>query len=265
VPDHASADSAGKALSEAGGKTLTLAQLRKLSTSELDARVSSATLQFGPVIDGLFFPNDATLGADTNDTPILTGMTANEFTGLRSNNVTTASFNADLNSTYGKFAQQFAVLYPAGDDKQAWVSTDAISRDRGLASMYVWARERLAHTRYPIYAYLWTHIEPGPDSAHYLAFHSSEIPYVFGTLDVAKRPFTANDRKLSVELSTYWLNFVKTGNPNGGGQPRWPQLTVADKQILELGDSTRPRVVLDPERLQLFDRVVKAGGQLSLF
>jgi len=58
---------------------------------------------------------------------------------------------------------------------------------------------------------------------------------------------------------------VKTGNPNGGGQPQWPQLTVADKQILELGDSTRPRVVLDPERLQLFDRVVKAGGQLSLF
>jgi para-nitrobenzyl esterase len=131
--------------------------------------------------------------------------------------------------------------------------------------MYFWARNRLPQTKYPIYAYLWTHIEPGPDSARYLAFHSSEIPYVFDTLDTAKRPFTALDRKLAVELGTYWLNFVKTGNPNGGSQPQWPPLTATDKQILEIGDTTRVRPVLPPDRLALFDLYTKAGGQLSIF
>jgi para-nitrobenzyl esterase len=73
------------------------------------------------------------------------------------------------------------------------------------------------------------------------------------------------DRTLSVQLGTYWVNFVKTGNPNGGGQAQWPQLTATDKQILEIGETEHPRVVLDADRLALFDRYAKAGGQLGLF
>jgi para-nitrobenzyl esterase len=264
VIDRASAEASGKRVAEAGA-SLTLAQLRKLSPAELDARVRG--VRFPVIVDGLFLPDAALVGANTNDTPILTGLTANEGTGLNPhyNEVTVASFNAQLNSVYGKYAKEFAVLYPAGDDRQAWTSADALARERGLASMYFWARDRLAHTKHPIYAYLWTHIEPGPDSARYLAFHSSEIPYVFDTLDTAKRPFTDVDRRLAVQLGTYWLNFVKTGNPNGGGQPEWPRLTAADKQILEIGDATRTRVVLEPDRLALFDLYTKAGGQVGLF
>ena len=267
VPDRAAAETLGKAVANTGGTPRTLAQLRKLSAAELDALVGNPGMRFGPIVDGLFYPDAATVGANTNDTPILTGMTANEMTGLNPNygHFTVASFNAQLNSVYGKYAKEFAVLYPAADDRQAWISADALARERALASMYFWARDRLAHTKHPIYAYLWTHIEPGPDSARYLAFHSSEVPYVFDTLDTAKRPFTDVDRRLAGQLGTYWVSFVKTGDPNGGGQPRWPQLTTADKQILEIGDSTRTRVVLDPDRLALFDLYTKAGGQVGLF
>jgi para-nitrobenzyl esterase len=267
VPDHAAAEAIGKDLSNADGSALTLAQLRKLSTAELDARVSKMGVRFSPVVDGLFLPNPGTVGWNTNDTPILTGMTANEGTGLNPNasKVTLASFNGQLNSTYGKLAPEFSALYPAADDKQAWASSDALSRERALASMFFWARERLPHTEHPVYAYLWTHIEPGPESARYLAFHSSEIPYVFDTLDTAKRPFTDVDRKLAVQLGAYWVNFVKTGNPNGDGLPRWPLFTRADRQILELSESTHPRTALDADRLDLFDRYVKGGGQLGLF
>ncbi len=42
-------------------------------------------------------------------------------------------------------------------------------------------------------------------------------------------------------------------------------LTTTDKQMAELGDATRQRAVLDPDKLTLFDRYAKAGGQLSLF
>ena len=277
LPDRASAEAMGSEVGKVGGEGqaagdgLSLAQLRKLSAAELDARLarassSGAALTFAPIVDGLFFPNATTVGANTNDTPILTGMVANEGSAFNSpDKMTPANFSSQLVSKYGKLAPDFAALYSATDSAQAAVSFDALSRDGGLAAQYFWALGRLPHTRYPIYAYLWTHTEPGPDAARYLAFHSSELAYVFDTLDVAKRPFTEVDRKLAVQLSTYWVNFVKSGDPNGGGQPRWPALSATDMQILEIGDATKPRAVLEANKLRLFERYTKGGGQLGLF
>ncbi|WP_295634619.1 hypothetical protein [Novosphingobium sp.] len=70
-------------------------------------------------------------------------------------------------------------------------------RDCGMASMLLWAEERRLATKFPIYGYLFTHAEPGPDAAKYGAFHSSEIPYVFGVVDTSPaREFTAADRRV---------------------------------------------------------------------
>jgi para-nitrobenzyl esterase len=194
-------------------------------------------------------------------------MTADEMTGLDASNgkLTPADFSTRVMSTYGTFASDIGKLYPAKDDRQAWSSFGALSRDRGLASMYFWAQERLPNTRKPIYAYLWTHTEPGPEAARYKAFHSSELPYVFNTLDTAKRPFTAEDRALADQMSTRWVSFVKTGEPNAQGLPRWPTLTAKDKQILEIDSTARARPVLSEEPLSVFDRYVKSGGKLGLF
>jgi para-nitrobenzyl esterase len=272
VPDHAAAEAIGKDLSNVGGQPLTLAQLRKLSAAELDARVDrmmkdATGLRFVPVVDGLVLPDAATVGKNTNDTPILTGMTANEGTGMSPDygKTTVSTLDRRIKTVYGKSATEFAALYPAKNDTEAWTMFDAFARDRGLASMYLWAKDRLPATRYPIYAYLWTHPEPGPEAARYRAFHSSEIPYVFGTLDTPTRPFTAADRALSKQVSAYWVNFVKTGDPNGQGLPKWPRLTSADKQILELGDHTRPRAIMDARNLAAFEHYQQNGGQLGLF
>jgi para-nitrobenzyl esterase len=194
-------------------------------------------------------------------------MTANEMTGLSPHygKLTPASFSSQITSSYGPLANDFAKLYPATDDKQAWLAFNDLSRDRGLASMYFWARERLPNTRHPIYAYLWTHTEPGPESARYLAFHSSELTYVFNTFGSSKRPFTAADRSLAEQMSTRWASFVKTGDPNAKGLPQWPKLTAKDKQILEIGTDTHTRPVLEEGTLEVFDRHVKGGGRLGLF
>lgn len=75
------------------------------------------------------------------------------------------------------------------------------------------------------------------------AFHSSEIPFVFNSLD--QKPFykTFYDEKnlssaqqLSKVIQTYWTNFAKTSNPNGPGVPEWREYTRENQvvQVLDL-------------------------------
>jgi para-nitrobenzyl esterase len=132
--------------------------------------------------------------------------------------------------------------------------------------MAAWAAQRRTDTDEPIYAYLWTHPEPGPDTARYGAFHSSEIPYVFDTLDASpERPFTDLDRRLAELMGDYWVNFVKTGNPNGQGLPAWPVYLLSDRQILQIGETVYSRPILPGALRELFERHVQQGGRLTLF
>ena len=273
VPARAVAEATGQALSDVSNEKLSVRQLRNLTAAELDARVAKMPpsgplgLRFLPIIDGLFVPDASYVDKNTNDTPILTGMTANEITGLNPTfgKTTVADFNTQLTKTYGPMAPKFAALYPAKTDAEAVTAFESHARDRGLAATYFWAKERLKNTRHPIYTYLWTHPEPGPEAAHYKAFHSSEIPYVFDTLHAAERPFTASDDELATMLGNYWLNFVKRGDPNGKNLGRWPRFSLTGDAAMELGSDTKPRPTLPSDRIAAFEQYVKSGGQLGLF
>jgi para-nitrobenzyl esterase len=70
----------------------------------------------------------------------------------------------------------------------------------------------------PSYVYYFKRDLPGDDAG---AFHSSELWYVFGTLDKCWRPMEKTDYKLSSEMLDYWSNFAKNGNPNGHGLEEW--------------------------------------------
>ena len=50
-------------------------------------------------------------------------------------------------------------------------------------------------------------------------------------------------------LNRYWINFAKTGNPNGAGLPLWPRFTAKDQRYMGLGDKTGPIAV--PNKAQL--------------
>jgi para-nitrobenzyl esterase len=55
------------------------------------------------------------------------------------------------------------------------------------------------------------------------AVHSAEIQYAMGNLDLDPRyTWDAEDHKVSQTLQSYFVNFVKTGNPNGEFLPEWP-------------------------------------------
>lgn len=81
-----------------------------------------------------------------------------------------------------------------------------------------WCRHQCELGYQPSYVYYFKRKLPGDNSG---AFHSSELWYMFGTLERCWRPFTEADRDLSDRMLDYWCNFIRTGDPNGNGLEQW--------------------------------------------
>ena len=75
-----------------------------------------------------------------------------------------------------------------------------------------------------------------PNFPNYGAFHTSEVPYALHTLKHWKRDWQKTDYDLEQTMSDYWVNFAKTGNPNGADLPEWKSYDKETGQIMELGD-----------------------------
>ncbi len=79
------------------------------------------------------------------------------------------------------------------------------------------------------YAYQFARPLPGDDAG---AFHSSELWFIFSTLDRCWRPLTEGDKALSQYMVDCWTNFAKYGNPNGTGDEIWKAYTNESPQFM---------------------------------
>ncbi len=91
--------------------------------------------------------------------------------------------------------------------------------------------------------------------------HGSDLPFRFETLNTRGTP-KKEDLALSDVISSYDVNFAKTGDPNGPGLPQWPAFTEQNEQVMvyDAAPNARPYPLLDRARvLDLYiDRLRKA-------
>ena len=82
------------------------------------------------------------------------------------------------------------------------------------------------------YLYFFDVDAPGDNN---LAFHSSDLRYVFGTLEKSWRPYDEEDKKISSLMIDYIASFVRTGDPNGDNRPKWARgkkpLCISKKEV----------------------------------
>ena len=259
-PSLAAAEADGVAFAQAKGAH-SIAELRAMPAEVLAASKGANAIRFGPVFDGVVLPGFTPV----SHVPVLAGFTADEGSALGHDYGSSdpAQLRDLLKASFGPAEARFAGFYPAMTETERAESNRQIRRDRGAGALLAWAAQRGDE---PTYAYLWTHVEPGPQADHWRAFHSSEIPYVFQTFWASpERRFTAADRALSARISSYWLNFVRTGDPNGPGLPPWPKFDAAAPRIQAIDDAIRTQPLLPPDKLAAMRALIADGGQPSLF
>ncbi len=279
------AETAGQTFIEAHGAH-TAAQLRAMPWQQLvvgnvldvDVDTGSAAKPplFRPVVDGWVLPHDYEetyrLGSQ-NDVSILAGnnkdetgavpetafailrnAAADKRPGMPHTSVTLDGFRSAARAKFGPMADEFLKLYPASNDDEAALQNNASVRDNSRISTYLWGTQWSRANKKPIYTYFWTHALPGPTHDRLGAFHGSEIPYVFDSLDALKLPWTADDREIADVMSSYWVNFIKTGNPNGPNLPIWPGYDPQVATVMSVGDEWKPIPVAPPEKLDFWAR-----------
>ena len=235
----------------------TLEQARALPASLLEeAQHRPGAPLAQPPVDSYVLRGDQLLmweQGQFNDVPVLLGVTSDETSVFGGKAPTAAEFEARIRRDYGAKADAILATYPHATDAQAADSARELANETGfLWNTFTWARLQAEHGEAPAYAY-WFHRpnERNPRGSG----HGSEVALVFDNEDTrpGRTPWTGEDRALSKQLQSYWVNFAKTGDPNGVGLPNWPAFVPGKPTVLKLGEETRPIAVPAAERLKLLD------------
>lgn len=250
------------------------ADIGALRAMEAQALVDAAATKFAPfgVVDGRVLPKQLVAVFDRGEqapVPLLAGFNSGEIRSLLTLAPpvpdSAAEYERVIRERYRDLADAFLQLYPSTQLRESVLAT---TRD----ALYGWTAERLVRKQtalgQPAFLYLFDHGYPAADAAGLHAFHASELPYVFGTLDSTppnwpKIPATAQERRLSDSMLDYWSSFARNGQPRAANAPDWPRYAESGA-YLAFTDSPHVSERLFPGMYALQEEVVcrrRANGE----
>jgi len=255
-----------------------LAALRAMPASELlDATAKPEAPGFDAIIDGwVVADHPATLFASGRQAqvPSLAGWNSLESGpgSLLGDLPATAENLAKVvhqHITDEALAKRLLDAYAVPDSDPLRMATDMAGDVFIGYSTWRWIDLHARSSGQPVYRYLY--VQPRPASvrgdipAARGATHSAEIEYALGNL--ALNPvyaWTANDRSASRLMQQYFVNFIRTGNPNGAGLPQWPVVGQGDSaQVMQLGPQAKLAPVRDRARYEALEQAVKRPAGTS--
>ncbi len=237
-------------------KVTSIAKARELPAKDvIDA--ASAETTGAAVFDSVVLPKDIyELYAERkfNDTPVLIGSNSDEAAMFVWGKTAPAILEAKAKEGLGEHAAAILALYPHATVDEASLATKASLTDLAFTwHTWTWAGMQSSYGKSPAYLYYFDHRPPGSESG---ANHASEIAYVFGNLPstglFSKGP-RPEDKAMSELMMNYWVNFAKTGDPNGGDLPKWPAFSKKEPQGMVFDAKPAARAMPYEKRMGVLD------------
>jgi para-nitrobenzyl esterase len=240
----------------------------KVLALQAEFQVGNSTNGFrtGPVIDGYFTPATrlATLQAHQfNDVPIIAGFNREDLDAASPlvKAKTVAEYEAVAAQLYGADATEFLKLFPVKQDSDIRVIGMNAAREADLeAGARGCAALQTQYNQSPAYINMFAltpSFAPGVaiadiDTATAGAYHTADIPFWLGTMDVfntfrTTRAWNAWDRELSAAMMGALIAFADTGNPNTS-QVKWPAWSAMNEQKLIFAETIKS-VKLETRRM----------------
>ncbi len=221
------------------------------------------------IVDGWIIPEDPSTCSRSgrqNPVDVLVGSNKDDLSFGPARPATPEQFEQAAAPRWGALADQFLKLYPHATDEEASKSQADTSNDGAFWHMRLFADYQKKQGR-QAWLFYFAQNPPGPaGQPSFPAAHASEIPYVFNNLgkpalfpdpsDPALSAASAPDRKVADQMSSYWANFARTGNPNGAGLPTWQehQVGASDRAIILDADPSSEKLPAKA-RLELYDKL----------
>lgn len=242
----AMAEKAGTEYAEALGAH-TAAELRNLDSSVF-ARPYYATGGAWPIVDGYVIPDDQYElyeSGQFNDVDILIGYNSDEGASFAAKE--SDRYIESIHERFGKFAPELMEAYPIHGDSVNKSARDLL-RDASFGwHTWAWARLQAEKGKSRVYVYYFDQHKEEEDGSP----HGYEVGYVFRHANNG----LIGDEMLEDQVSSYWTNFAKTGNPNQDGFPEWPRFTAGSHQVMYLtGKGSHAAPVPDERSLWMLDR-----------
>ena len=140
------------------------------------------------------------------------------------------------NNTDQKCAEELCELYKDDIEKDAFTALNEImSVYWFIMPHHVWSNMALNSPKTQrVYRYQFT-----KDNGYHGTFHSGEMIYAYGCLGLSKRQFAYDEKDYALQdiMLNYWVNFAKTGDPNGEGLPTWAEYKNNTDPVMELGEN----------------------------